>query len=428
MLTLPVYARPGGIFYLHTRIGADQFKRSLKTRDPAIARLRALELLRAIEMIKPKIENFDFNNKAIKRYEIEVGGVRIKADGIEDHRRALEAIQAISVMNTNSQQPEGALLSKNQIGAVNVAPAVAGLRILEVLNKMLELRKNLKQATVISYKSTIKEFSQFHKAPYISELGTGDITRYQEHLIGKNTLRTIDNKMATLRALFNFAKKQGYYFSENPAENRQLLTKRDKIKSGYAIFTIDEVKMVYGADFLKAQKIKSPDYYWVLVLALLSGCRVGEITNLTMKQIKIAPLFVTLNIQDSKTIAGIREIPIPAEILDLGFLEFIKGKTAAVFKYNQRDGKGAGNAAGKMFKRHLDSIKIGNSKLVFHSLRKFTNDYFQKSGIEFEPRCQFFGHEVDSVNVNFYTNKFTAAELYKLTRKIQMQLLEIAAQ
>ena len=84
--------------------------------------------------------------------------------------------------------------------------------------------------------------------------------------------------------------------------------------------------------------------------------------------------------------------------------------------------------SGKMFRRHLNSIKIENSKLVFHSLRKFTNDYFQKSGVDFEPRCQFFGHEVDNVNLNFYTNKFTAGELFKLTQKIQMQLFEIAAQ
>ena len=135
-----------------------------------------------------------------------------------------------------------------------------------------------------------------------------------------------------------------------------------------------------------------------------------------------------LNIQDSKTMAGIREVPIPIEVLDFGFLDFIKDKSGVIFKYNQREGKGSGNAAGKMFRRHLDSIKIENSKLVFHSLRKFTNDYFQKSGVDFEPRCQFFGHEVDNVNLNFYTNKFTAGELFKLTQKIQMQLFKMAAQ
>ena len=428
MLTLPVYSLKG-IYYLHTRVDGRQFKRSLKTRDPLLARLRAVELLRAIEMTKPKLSDFNVNSEAIKRYEIELAGIRIKATDEADHIRALEAIKALSTLHNTPHTPKGAMLLKDDgLGPVQ-APAKAGLRISEVLDKMIDLRTNLKQATVISYKNTVKEFSQYTKAPYITDLGVGDITRYQEHLSAKkNTLRTIDNKIATLRALFNFAIKQGYYFAKNPAQDRQLLTKRDKIKSGYAIFTIEEIKSIYGADFLKTQRTKSPDYYWVLVIALLSGCRVGEITSLTREQIKITPSFVILNIQDSKTMAGIREVPIPIEVLNFGFLDFIKDRSGVIFKYSQREGKGSGNAAGKMFRRHLDSIKIGNSKLVFHSLRKFTNDYFQKSGVDFEPRCQFFGHEVDNVNLNFYTNKFTAGELFKLTQKIQMQLFEIAAQ
>ncbi|GKT19986.1 hypothetical protein AVHY2522_24465 [Acidovorax sp. SUPP2522] len=38
------------MFYLHTRVGKKQFKRSLGTRDPQLAKLRALDYLRAIAM------------------------------------------------------------------------------------------------------------------------------------------------------------------------------------------------------------------------------------------------------------------------------------------------------------------------------------------------------------------------------------------
>ena len=292
---------------------------------------------------------------------------------------------------------------------------------------MIGLRTNLKPATVLSYKNTVQEFSAFLKAPFIVDIGVGDVTRYQEFLsVKSNGLRTIDNKVATLRAIFNFAKKQGYYFADNPAQDRKLLTKRDKVKSGYAIFTVEEIKTVYAADFLKTQRKKSPDYTWALTLALVSGCRISEITSLTAKQVRKDQGFLTLSITDSKTLAGIREVPIPIEILEMGFDQFLHGKTGQIFKYKIKNGKGSGNAVGKMFRRHLTSVKIENEKLVFHSLRKFANDYFQKNGVDFEPRCQFFGHEIDSVNVNYYTNKYTAKQLFELTGKAQLELLNFA--
>ena len=48
-LSLPVYFR-GRTFVLHTRINGRQFKRSLKTADPRVATLRAIQLLRAAQM------------------------------------------------------------------------------------------------------------------------------------------------------------------------------------------------------------------------------------------------------------------------------------------------------------------------------------------------------------------------------------------
>lgn len=414
------------MYYLHTRVGKKQFKRSLGTRDPAVAKLRALDFLRAIAMYKPKLSDFNLDPSKLSKYELDLSRGIARSDGPEDHARLLEAIEAIGPIYNLPPAPQGVELSRGGIGAVQAAPAKAGLRILDVLDRMIGLRTNLKQATVLSYKNTVQEFSAFLKAPFIVDIGPGDVTRYQEFLSAKsNGLRTIDNKVPTLRAIFNFAKKQGYYFAENPAQDRKLLTKRDKIKSGYAIFTLDEIKAVFAAGFLSTQKTKSPDYYWSLVLALVSGCRIGEITSLMDKQIRREEDFLTLSITDSKTLAGIREVPIPEEILDMGFEKFLNGKSGQIFKYKMKDGRGSGNAVGKMFRRHLDSVKIENPKLVFHSLRKFANDHFQKNGVDFEPRCQFFGHEIDSVNVNYYTNKYTAKQLFELTGKTQLELLRL---
>src|SRR5690606_40244885 len=107
-----------------------------------------------------------------------------------------------------------------------------------------------------------------------------------------------------------------------------------------------------------------------------------------------------LIIRDSKTHAGKREVPLPVNLFDEDFEKFIadnsKKHKGQVFKYGARSrtGKGAGNALGKKFARHLEELKISRGKLVFHSLRKYLNDLMMKSGVEYEPRCQFFGHSV----------------------------------
>src|SRR5690606_30514153 len=107
------------------------------------------------------------------------------------------------------------------------------------------------------------------------------------------------------------------------------------------------------------------------------------------------------------------------------FIQQKKDKNAGpnLFKYASREGKGAGNAVGKKFSRHMQEVKVNREKLVFHSLRKFLNDHFMKNGVEFEPRCQFFGHAVENVNVATYSSVYNVDDLAEITNSLQIGLL-----
>jgi hypothetical protein len=70
---------------------------------------------------------------------------------------------------------------------------------------------------------------------------------------------------------------------------------------------------------------------------------------------------------------------------------------------------------GKKFSYQIKAEEIHRSKLVFHSLRKFLNDFFMKNGVDYEVRCQYFGHEIEAVNVATYSNKFNVDDLYNRT-------------
>lgn len=218
MLKIPVYAR-NGIYYIHTRINKLQVKKSLNTRDRTVAIIRALELMKAIDMT--------IDPSKIKKYEIDIERGIFKSNGTEDHRNMLEAISKVENIGVfrkkpAPQPPEGEHLKEP-----------ISLRLPEILEKFLSLKKQLTPATAIAYKKAINEFSGFTGNQFIVDYDKSDISRYMEHLSNFNEPRTIDGKVGVLHTIFSFAIKQGYYFKENPAANRKLMSKRDRAKNGY---------------------------------------------------------------------------------------------------------------------------------------------------------------------------------------------------
>ena len=395
-LPLPIYLL-GSSYYLHTRIGGKQVKRSLRTSYKRVAIIRAITLLNGLSMHKkPDLSN-------LSTYELDLSRGILKADGDEDHARLMQALHAMqAVQPAQAQAP---------IAAQASADDPTALKLGELLEKFLLLKK-VTQATAIAYKNCIEEISKFLKNPAITRITASDVTRYQEFLAEKgNGVRTIDNKISIVRAVFNFAVKQGYTRNGNPAQNRALLTKKQRLKGGYAIFEKEEIEQFFNSEFFKEQEEKAPDYTTAVLFGLFTGCRIGEITSLKKDNFKKSTTGINyLVIRDSKTNAGIREVPLHPYLLER-ISEFLDKKTDKIFKYVEKEGKGTGNAVGKKFARNLESAKITREKLVFHSLRKFVNNELMKNGVSLENRCQFIGHEIENVNVAIYTNKINVDEL-----------------
>lgn len=97
------------------------------------------------------------------------------------------------------------------------------------------------------------------------------------------------------------------------------------------------------------------------MLEIFTGCRVNELTSLQINQLKKSESGTNfLQIRDSKTAAGKREVPIPEILFEQGFAKFIEGKkpTDFIFRYLDRDGRGAGNAVGKKFSYQIKLEKF----------------------------------------------------------------------
>ena len=378
--------------------------------------------------------SMEFDFEKIRKYELDLNRGLAKADGPEDHARLMDALRLLRDGHTTPTTPEDALARFEGLDGAGSNPiantAKNSLTLSELLDKYI-LLKRLKPATVLAVTNTATEFSKFLKnKKYITDILISDITRYQEFLAGekKNSARTIDGKVGYIKTLFNFAISQGYLIGKNPAEGKSLLTKKQKSSGGYLIFELDEIKNIFKSEYFYEQKEQDPDYFYILLLGLLTGCRINELTSIAKDQIKTSEtgkrFFV---IRDSKTAAGLREIPVPSQLFEIGFQEFIDRKVGSepIFKYVNREGKGSGNAVGKKFSRHLELLKINRGKLVFHSFRKFINNFLMKkdSGVPYEPRCQFMGHEIEDVNVATYSVEYSIDELSAIINPFQEKIV-----
>ena len=351
------------------------------------------------------------NSPRFSHYEIDLNSGIVKATDEADHRRALEMVLAMkSAPQVPTHQPA------QKVAEMGVFEASSGIKIAELIEQYFKLKKQLKQATVLAYTNTANELQEFTKKKHIAQITESDVIRYQNYLAERgNSPRTIDNKLMNLSSLFNFAIQQNHYREENPAKNKALMTKKQKLKSGWGIFDKEEIEAIFNCDFLRTSETRDKDYFYCLMLALFTGARVGEVTSLTKSQFKKSVKGTNyIVIRDAKTFAGVREIPLYKPFYFF-IKPFLDSKEDSLFKYEDKDGKGSGNAVGKKFSRHLTAVGVTREKLVFHSLRKFVNNTMMFHKVAIEARCQMIGHELDNVNVATYTQKVNIDELADLT-------------
>ena len=422
-LSLPIYFL-GRTFVLHTRILGRQFKRSLKTADPRIAKLRAIELLRIAHMAtkgdNPKLSDFDIDWARARRYELDLKNGVAKAQGAEDHRLMMEAIDRIGAIPGGwpKSPPGSALVAAREDEPMATASdfKARGPAFSKILEEFLEMKKAISKGTKTDYTATIAEFEKFAGKPIISKVSEQTVTDYMGWLAKRgNKEPTIDKKIGVLRALFNWGVKQRLISGVNPAAERNLQTREQKNAGGHKFYELDEVKQVLGCAEFKAFAQTQRSFHLIMVAAVVTGVRISALAALTANDFRVSiagnPY---VQVRKDKTPAGKRNVPIPTPLFDAmkAHLEESGG-----FGFDAReDGKGASDPVRKLLQAHLTAIGATGQGFTVHGLRKTLNNFLFHQGVDLEVRCQFIGHKIDHVNVGVYTagkpvEKFTIDQI-----------------
>ena len=239
---------------------------------------------------------------------------------------------------------------------------------------------------------------------------------------------SVDKVITRAHAFMAWAQDERYFprGEDLPTGGMTMLThSQRKNQPGFQEFTYDELKRIFSPEALLS--VSKPHEFWMPLLGLLTGARIGELSQLTLGDIRQnEDGYWIIGINDKefkrvKTNAARREIPLHPELVELGFLDYLEDVRVAVpasnrlFPYLRLDKKnGFGDVPSEAFARYLDDLKIFEDDKVFHSFRSTANQRLKKNKVDVPIRSQLVGHEREGTNERAYASELPIADMLEI--------------
>ncbi|WP_336813502.1 site-specific integrase [Bosea sp. MMO-172] len=132
--------------------------------------------------------------------------------------------------------------------------------------------------------------------------------------------------------------------------------------------------------------------YWIPLVALYSGMRLGEIAQLLTNDVREIEGTWVMYVTDEgdpdktlKTVGSRRVVPVHSELVALGFLDYHKARTkgegARLFPEIEPDARGfMSGVPSKFLNVYLDRIGVKTERLAVHSFRHLFTDRLRNAG------------------------------------------------
>ena len=272
---------------------------------------------------------------------------------------------------------------------------------------------------------------------------------------------TINDKIGTASLFFAWAKSRDSSVI-NPVAGLGIKRRKNrrKGKSRYP-WSTDELNQMFLAPIFTGCRsethwrqpgnaiLRLSAVFWVPLIALFSGMRLGEIIQMQVADVKpideityfdVTPL--ALNdasdeegdeIEEEKSLktgSSRRSIPVHQTLFDIGFGEFLKfrresGTTRLFPEYEKAKDDGSWSKRfSKHFKRFRDSIGVTRRGVKFHSLRHNVEDALRNSNVSKEIRDAIQGHGEVGVSREYGTGYYVKT-LNEAVQKIKYEGLDL---
>ncbi len=227
---------------------------------------------------------------------------------------------------------------------------------------------------------------------------------------------TVSKYLGWASTLFEHARVYGL-ITQNPMEGMKIKkTKRDSERR--AIWTTDELERIFGAPGYTKDKFRLSYQYWTPLLALFTGARQEEISNLRLTDFEQHEGVWCLNIladdgKKLKNMASRRLIPLHPTLIDLGVMRRYDHMKAAGQTRFMPDLKPKGERYGPYVSTWFNDRfkkKLGfetNTGKDFHSFRHTFGTNLGHNEINDHHLKALMGHAESGITFDYYVKRGT---------------------
>lgn len=371
-----------------------------------------------------------------RRLDIEMpGGFALRnVNSDEDVGRAVHILKALNLspealaaLITSNPNPAPAIPVPTQLPAAPASTTEAGGTTIQEMVPRFATRKRNKLAA-----KTLYEYGKYHekfvewlevrkkkKHIPVHSVTRADVADFIDDLLAEGiATKTIQQKyLAAINGLFELAQTSGVLPEGQLLVSRghkiysKVDAKKAAVSNSYKAFTEDELKQIFQPELLS--EAQRPADFWLPMLGLFTGGRISEFAQMDIADVQQHNGIWAFSINDEgekslKTLAAIRLIPIHPVLLQCGILDYVNDAQkhgTKLFPYLTPDAFGSyGATPSERWGKHLDKLGISDPQKVFHSFRSTSNNRLKQNGVQEESRCQFVGHEHDTVNSAIYSD------------------------
>lgn len=257
------------------------------------------------------------------------------------------------------------------------------------------------------FKLALLKLPSRRHGPHLRRLSVEQLIKFRtEHPdVPGMTERTVNKHIDFMRAVFGYA-VDNEYISANPASNMSIKNSKRVQGEKRSTFSEEDLRRIFTSPLFQEDQWEGRQ--WLPVIALYMGCRLEEIGQLFVEDVRTARGISYLAIrgeaggeQSVKTQASIRDVPLHPVLLKLGFLDYVAKVRRTASRRLFPDITSRRNkvtaAYSTWFGRYLDKLSIRERLKVFHSFRHTFKDACREAGIDPKVAIAFTGHADDSV-------------------------------
>lgn len=377
-------------------------QQSLRTKDPATAKLLALRFCLDLATGEQPMSSSDPRGSV--PYTVNLNTGEASADGPEDHDRMMAFLSEhkdLFLTLAKLRAEGGQAMATAGLAQASTAPDIPlqlignAMPLEEAFRLHLDVeRRAVKNSQTVDEKRTVyNDFMDVFRAatpvrqitaPMIATGWTPvESTRENTKFGGTLGLRRLDKRRLYLSKFFAWAATGALHDGPNPMATK-IATKAQILDEGesYSEFTADDLKKLFGPEFVAY--MDKPDWYWIPLMGLFSGARLGELCGLRVSDFKIVEDIKVFDIGDGKTSSSVRRVPIHSKLLDLGLWEFVEAlrTRGATHLLHHRSVDYLQKSVGLQFSKWVKKvgIKDEDAMKVFHSFRSTAITDMHNSG------------------------------------------------